>query len=208
MFLVRLSSNSICDFVVVYDFVLIFHSHSKLTKGGYLCSRCSTKVCALPIECPACGLTLILSTHLARSYHHLFPLRNWVEVPWSEYGLILKPQEKPAFTDHSSRASKSTNCYACQTSFPPSPSDSDELKAPAKTANGTSISSRYACTSCHKHFCIDCDVFCHETLYNCPSCQSSAPAGERPKDPIPKRANIVNGASLLGALASDLMDID
>ena len=51
--------------------------HSKPSKGGYLCSRCDTKVCSLPVECPSCGLTLILSTHLARSYHHLFPLRNF-----------------------------------------------------------------------------------------------------------------------------------
>src|SRR5579862_4731194 len=60
-------------------------SHSKLNRGGYTCPRCSSKVCALPIECPVCGLTLILSTHLARSYHHLFPLRNWPELPYSEY---------------------------------------------------------------------------------------------------------------------------
>ncbi|KAL7274340.1 transcription initiation factor TFIIH subunit [Rhizina undulata] len=127
--------------------------HSKLTKGGYLCSRCSTKVCALPTECPACGLTLILSTHLARSYHHLFPLKNWVEVPWSE-------------------ASKSKHCFACQISFPPPPTKPEEFSAARKTAAGTSVSSRYACPTCHQHFCIDCDVFCHETLYNCPACQS------------------------------------
>ncbi|KAG0125961.1 Ssl1-like-domain-containing protein [Tuber indicum] len=132
--------------------------HSTLTKGGYLCSRCSTKVCALPMECPACGLTLILSTHLARSYHHLFPLKNWVEVPWKA-------------------ASKSTHCYACQIPFPHPPTKPEELSAPAKTATGTSVSSRYACTICHNHFCIDCDVFCHETLYNCPACQSSVPKG-------------------------------
>jgi len=59
-------------------------SHSNLTKGGYICPRCSAKVCFLPTECPCCALTLILSTHLARSYHHLFPLKNWVEVPWSK----------------------------------------------------------------------------------------------------------------------------
>ena len=58
--------------------------HSRPTRGGYLCSRCSSKVCSLPTQCPACGLTLILSTHLARSYHHLFPLRNWKEVSWGK----------------------------------------------------------------------------------------------------------------------------
>ena len=34
-------------------------------------------------------------------------------------------------------------------------------------------SSRYECTVCHKHFCIDCDLFAHEVVHNCPGCQSS-----------------------------------
>lgn len=135
--------------------------HSKLTKGGYLCSRCTSKVCSLPCECPACGLTLILSTHLARSYHHLFPLINWVEVPWR-------------------RASKSTRCFACQTPFPPVPKDHHALAAPdtaAKTTtSGTSPSSRYECSACGNHFCIDCDVWSHEVVHNCPGCQSLAPS--------------------------------
>ncbi|KAI5787085.1 Ssl1-like-domain-containing protein [Geopyxis carbonaria] len=127
--------------------------HSLPTKGGYLCSRCSTKVCSLPVECPACNLTLILSTHLARSYHHLFPLRNFVEVNWRD-------------------ATQSTNCFSCMVVFPVPPKEPEQLRAPAKTQNGTSISSRYRCPKCTKHFCIDCDVFCHEVLYNCAGCQA------------------------------------
>ncbi|KAI9684657.1 MAG: hypothetical protein M1829_000030 [Trizodia sp. TS-e1964] len=128
--------------------------HSKLTRGGYLCSRCSSKVCSLPSECPACGLTLILSTHLARSYHHLFPLKNWVEVPWS-------------------KADGSTACFSCMAPFPPVP----EAAARGGERRGvkvgaTSESSRYECTVCHRHFCVDCDVFCHEVVHNCPGCQS------------------------------------
>jgi transcription initiation factor TFIIH subunit 2 len=124
--------------------------HSKLTRGGYLCPRCDSKVCALPAECPSCSLTLILSTHLARSYHHLFPLRNWVEVP-------------------ASPAPKSTACFACLTLFPAvvsaplGGSSSTNVAANANVAaNSTSSMSetgRYACEVCSHHFCIDCDVF-------------------------------------------------
>lgn len=55
-------------------------SDSTLTQGGYICPRCKSKVSTLPSICPCCNLTLILSTHLARSYHHLFPLKAFREV--------------------------------------------------------------------------------------------------------------------------------
>lgn len=133
--------------------------HSTPSKGGYLCSRCNTKVCALPSECPACGLTLILSTHLARSYHHLFPLRNWLEVSWAD-------------------AARSFHCFSCQSVFPVPPPPGT-AQSGAKTGHNTSISSRYKCPECSRHFCVDCDVFCHETLYNCPGCQAMPEEGRR-----------------------------
>lgn len=134
--------------------------HSKLSRGGYLCSRCGSKVCSLPAECPACGLTLILSTHLARSYHHLFPLRNWLEVSWKE-----------------AAQSSSTSCFSCQSPFPPPPrrqstngKEKGKKRGEQKTA---SESHRYACGECGEHFCIDCDVFAHDIVHNCPGCQSN-----------------------------------
>ncbi|KAL2863460.1 TFIIH/NER complex subunit SSL1 [Aspergillus lucknowensis] len=128
--------------------------HSNPTSGGYLCSRCNSKVCGLPAECPSCGLTLILSTHLARSYHHLFPLMNWVEVPWQ-------------------RASRSTACFACGIPFPPV-TLREQRQATETLTKGMSVSSRYECTVCKNHFCIDCDLFAHEVVHNCPGCQSRA----------------------------------
>ncbi len=163
--------------------------HSKATRGGYLCSRCSSKVCALPTTCPACGLTLILSTHLARSYHHLFPLRNWREVSWS----------------HAEASPDQSACFGCLSSFPvrpppppPPPEEEEDATSsrehekgnrkkpsvankntlpslvkpnPNKDA-GVSESGRYECETCRRFFCIDCDVFAHEVVHNCPGCQS------------------------------------
>lgn len=158
------------------DAISLCACHHKPSREGYLCTRCGTKVCRLPAECPTCGLTLILSTHLARSYHHLFPLRNWVKVPWSE-------------------AHKSTACYACLTSFPlvakgkgkdkEREREQGKEKEPTKAAlsaeqakklEDVSESGRYACVVCHNHFCIDCDVFAHEVVHNCPGCQSDTRA--------------------------------
>lgn len=138
--------------------------HSKPVREGYACTRCGARVCRLPAECPGCGLTLILSTHLARSYHHLFPLRNWVEVSWSDAG-------------------RSAVCFSCMCPFPePKPPDSSSGAAAAGVGGkakegskhkGVSESGRYACEVCGNHFCIDCDVFAHEVIHNCPGCQSN-----------------------------------
>lgn len=103
--------------------------HAKLTKRSYVCPRCESKVCTLPMVCPCCQITLILSTHLARSYHHLFPLANFEQVTSSE-----------------------KVCYACQSPF--------------------NEGHKYMCNNCNNVFCIDCDVFCHESLHNCPGCES------------------------------------
>lgn len=41
---------------------------------AYTCPRCHSVSSELPTECRICGLSLIASPHLARSYHHLFPV--------------------------------------------------------------------------------------------------------------------------------------
>ncbi|KAH6640770.1 Ssl1-like-domain-containing protein, partial [Chaetomium tenue] len=167
------------------DHVSLCACHNRPTREGYACTRCRTKVCRLPAECPVCALTLVLSTHLARSYHHLFPLRGWAAVSWAD-----------------ARARASSACFACLAAFPVVPAgassssssssgqaqtqaqangngrdrDRDKDKgrdgAEAKAAAGVSESGRYACTVCNNHFCIDCDVFAHEVIHNCPGCQS------------------------------------
>lgn len=52
----------------------------KLMSTGYLCPQCFSKHCELPVECRACGLTLVSAPHLARSYHYLFPVEAFKEV--------------------------------------------------------------------------------------------------------------------------------
>ena len=126
--------------------------HGNLTQTSYACSRCSAKLCSLPQTCPSCDLTLILSTHLARSYHHLFPLLNWAEVSWGR-----------------ARRKNSHRCFGCLVEFPKLAREGEETRR----AEGASESSRYECPSCQRHFCVDCDVFCHEVVNNCPGCQSA-----------------------------------
>lgn len=75
------------------------HKEAKVG-AGYTCPRCKARVCELPTECRICGLTLISSPHLARSYHHLFPI-----VPFDEVSLSLLIDQQNKFP----RA-----CFGCQ----------------------------------------------------------------------------------------------
>ncbi|KAF1810013.1 TFIIH basal transcription factor complex, subunit SSL1 [Eremomyces bilateralis CBS 781.70] len=158
--------------------------HGTLSRGGYTCSRCKAKLCSLPATCPACGLTLILSTHLARSYHHLFPLRNWIAVTWKR-----------------AREKGTVQCAGCLIKFPTIPmgagvddvggsrrdkgkgredevmenggeSQEERERDQLSKELGASESSRYECEACEGHFCIDCDIFSHEQMHNCPGCLS------------------------------------
>lgn len=116
---------------------------------GYQCPQCKNKVVNLPTICPVCGLMLILSTHLARSYHHLVPLAPFTEVPVSA-------------------TYKSDHCNGCLLLFPKG------VKKTVKTNLESMTSSRYECVKCKEDYCIDCDVFIHETLHNCPGCENFA----------------------------------
>ncbi|KAK6454605.1 component of RNA polymerase transcription factor [Scheffersomyces xylosifermentans] len=117
---------------------------------GYQCPQCKSKVVNLPTLCPVCGLMLILSTHLARSYHHLVPL-----VPFKEVPVSSKYDSK--------------YCFGCLLKFPRG------VKNDGKNRNAleTMTSSRYRCYKCSHDFCIDCDVFIHEVLHNCPGCENN-----------------------------------
>lgn len=64
--------------------------------SGYFCPQCSSKYCDLPVECKVCGLTLVSASHLARSYHHLFPVEAFVEKTTTSDG----------------------HCFACLKDFP------------------------------------------------------------------------------------------
>jgi transcription initiation factor TFIIH subunit 2 len=48
--------------------------------GAYTCPACGAKNENIPCECHVCKLTLISAAHLARSYHHLFPIEPFQEV--------------------------------------------------------------------------------------------------------------------------------
>jgi transcription initiation factor TFIIH subunit 2 len=158
-----------------------------------------------------------LSTHLARSYHHLFPLRGWVEVSWGE-----------------AARSKEKGCFSCLAGFPVVPLGAGvKIKLVNKGGKGTGVgdggglaggggggrgkgdggvtevktvgvseSGRYKCQVCGNHFCIDCDVFAHEVIHNCPGCQSDTRGVVEAEG---NGGDVVNGQ---GTVANEAMVID
>ncbi|XP_075931320.1 general transcription factor IIH subunit 2-like isoform X2 [Petromyzon marinus] len=105
-----------------------------LSVGGFFCPQCRAKYCELPVECKVCGLTLVSAPHLARSYHHLFPLDAFQEQPLDKF-------------------TGQRVCEGCQV----------QLKE----------NSVFVCSLCARPFCLDCDLFIHETLHCCPGCVHS-----------------------------------
>lgn len=93
------SKNTFSGILIFY--FTSFFSHidstseaSKLKSGGYICPQCRSKYCELPTECRVCGLTLVSAPHLARSYHHLFPVQ--------------------AFTQLDADKAQDAKCFACR----------------------------------------------------------------------------------------------
>ena len=97
--------------------------HEDLTTGGFTCPRCLSKLCHVPCTCMVCDLSLVSSSHLARSFHFIFPLQLFKET--TSIG----------------------KCFGC-------------LKD----------GKLFQCPNCGTNFCVDCDIFLHEVLHNCPGC--------------------------------------
>ena len=72
--------------------------HGELKSEGFLCPRCLAKVCDVPTDCDICGLMIVSSPHLARSYHHLFPVKAYQPMyVVTRFSLSQTPALKDAF---------------------------------------------------------------------------------------------------------------
>jgi len=115
-----------------------------ITSQGYICPRCETIVTELPTACPICGLELITSAHLSRSYHHLFPVPRFAVVTLTQ---IMETKNGGPCT-----------CSACEVNF----------------AASLQMDTYFQCPKCRSFICEMCEQFIHETLHNCPKCLMEA----------------------------------
>lgn len=147
-----------------------------LARTAYTCPRCRAKIQELPADCVVCGLKLVLSPHLARSFHHLFPVAPFSELPKSSAeqptiansaapvvssssALVSKPLDSKLRLP---QAHEPTTCFACLRLIGVSNSDNPDDEGEEML--------RYQCPECTNVFCVNCDSFLHDALHNCPGC--------------------------------------
>lgn len=128
---------------------------------GYNCPRCMAWLSEMPCECTLCGLTLVSSPHLARSYHHLFPVPKFIPLDTADLMSALQSDENSAKVEKATNLSASSilRCTGCSRIL------------------GKDTSLRLLCPRCVKVFCIDCDTFVHDSLHHCPGCGMKHSAG-------------------------------
>lgn len=133
---------------------------------GYWCPQCRSRVCLLPCVCPVCGLMLILLTHLARTHHHLVPPPDYEETK-------EETKETKETNDSNNDNSNDSNNDSCNSNNDSSGNSNERCFGCLAQGDGA-LGARYACAACGQRFCIDCDVFVHEVLHNCPGCEARA----------------------------------
>lgn len=117
---------------------------------GYFCPQCQAKYCDLPVGCHVCGLTLVSAAHLARSFHHLFPVELFSEIK-VEDGLT-------------------STCYSCNKKLQAEQNDA----AQCKTCNNI------FCLDCdifiheNLHFCPGCSADLRKVSTNTSNATSSS----------------------------------
>lgn len=148
-------------------------------RTGYKCPRCNAKASELPTDCAVCGLKLLLAPHLARSFHHLFPVSLFVELSVSSSSKdvsCVTPDASLLFSSNDC----SNSCFGCLKYIGPPPnavstkkktfSNKGSLNYLSVTDESAGTGLRFQCPDCKNVFCADCDIYLHEELHNCPGC--------------------------------------
>ncbi|CAM9288629.1 unnamed protein product [Phaeothamnion confervicola] len=164
-----------------------------LTVTGYLCPRCKSKTTELPSTCVVCLLPLVSAPHLARSYHHLFPVPPFTEVrpdgavtaaAAAAAAAAAEGGNPPIGGGGDADAGNGAQLIASGGAGVAGANGMAAVVAAAGAAGsgraagccdgclrdlrGTTC--HYVCPDCSSTFCIECDMYIHDSLHNCPGC--------------------------------------
>lgn len=157
------------------------------TSASYICPRCHCRLTNIPTACPICSLQLNSSSHIARSYHHLFPVPNYTEVTSLIENIKSENESNNNHNNHNNHDNNNSNnnidissntfsCFGCLTPFSlPSQLNEKSTTTNSSSTLTTSTSLAMKCPNCFNLFCLECDLFIHNTLHNCPGCDTLPP---------------------------------
>lgn len=153
-----------------------------MTSTSFICPRCHCRVTDIPSLCSVCSLQLNSSSHIARSHHHLFPVPNFEEMMIPSASTQQQSSSQQPLTLTLSRSSHSVtvssksheisslSCYGCL----------EPLLPLSAHSSGYGLK----CIKCFQLFCIECDLFIHNSLHNCPGCEALAHLSPSPPLPL------------------------
>ena len=149
-----------------------------LSRTAFTCPQCQGRNSELPTDCAVCGLKLVLAPHLARSFHHLFPVPSYLEKPFTPTTDDKLLTGLPSSLSSSQPTKSKMLVEPPVRQFTPTnkllvTSHDDELSChaclrPVVMDHGEIL--RFQCPDCQNIYCVDCDAFIHNSLHNCPGC--------------------------------------
>eukprot|EP01138_Halocafeteria_seosinensis_P002155 gb/GECG01002205.1/.p1 GENE.gb/GECG01002205.1/~~gb/GECG01002205.1/.p1 ORF type:complete len:528 (+),score=64.81 gb/GECG01002205.1/:1-1584(+) len=156
---------------------------------GYQCPRCYCFTGEIPSACSVCKLNLVSSAHLARSYHHLFPVAPFVELKSNtdfkdiagsggstksditegpnNYGAYDK-EVNDAVVKGAYGSARSTGSTLNDRSDDQPTFSSSAWFCAGCMRKLEEYESRFVCPESHNTYCSECDIFIHESLHNSP----------------------------------------
>jgi transcription initiation factor TFIIH subunit 2 len=143
--------------------------HQALRGSTFVCPRCRAHCCDIPCECEVCGLRLISAPALARSYHHIFPVPAFREVP--------PPPPAAAAAGEGGGGGAAGGSSSAAAAAASAAAEGGEASPPelcVACVSPLAGESHWVCPDCALPFCGTCNATIHETLHSCPGCSSEA----------------------------------
>ncbi len=170
-------------------------------KEGYQCPRCKAMLQELPSTCPICRLSCVASPHLARSFHHLFPVPLFEKVSIrpklaatgedaegddaaADEDAATAPEtqegaEGGAASKNATLAAQCRTCSGCSRCIRPEelcfrcPRENDHQTLDSQGTPAANAGTRRSGID-EAVYCMECDIFIHDVLHNTPPPVSAA----------------------------------
>jgi transcription initiation factor TFIIH subunit 2 len=148
----------------------------QISENVYRCPQCNGAHTELPTQCVICGIKLMSSVDLTRTYHHLFPppaFTDATRVVATDAGAGAGAAGagggsaglgvSSVVASHAHGWPPDGFCFGCGEKLPMAPGLADDASEECRATG-------FECPGCKCIFCTSCDDLVHTTLRTCPGC--------------------------------------